>query len=284
MSNTKVVQSKPFIIAPICILHSDNPSTNTYRGFINYPTRIKTEHGNELLKCLDSPPQYGVWKKYSTFYALSPMIRPIPTGMKLINAVKLGRHPYNTKEIGHAYDPFNVHQDAISFITWTQPVSATVPLYLHITPHGDSYPSFDKNPPSEGNWTQDRLSPLYVLVNTFTHPFTLDANLHKLPAWELDNSGNPIFLFKGADNRCVPDPKGVSIEQCFLETDGNVLQLNKNIGPTSLIARLSSYPQVTNHSVTNFFKQIPSYVIIVSITLFIISIVTCIIILSNSKT
>ena len=281
-SNNKVNQSKPFIIAPFCIMHYDDPDTNTYHGFINYPTRIKTKSGEEILKCTDSPPQYGAWKKYHTFYAFSPMIRPIPTGLKLINAAKLGKQPYSTKDIDFAYDPFDIQQDAISFMTWTQPVPATVPLYLHITPQGDSYPSFDKNPPSKGNWTMNKLHHIYVLVNTETHPTTLDANLHELPKWTLDAGGNPIFRFIGNDNRCIPHLNGVPIEKCFLETDEDILQENKEFGPTPLITRLVSLSQKNNNfSIPNFFKNVPPCVIVITVTLFILSIIACIIILSK---
>ena len=74
--------------------------------------------------------------------------------------------PYDTKKIIYAYDPFDIKKESVSFLTWTQPVSGTVPLYLHITPGGHSYPSFQPNPPEENTgWTLNKLSPLYVLVD-----------------------------------------------------------------------------------------------------------------------
>jgi hypothetical protein len=266
---------KSFPFYPFCIMHYDDPSTNTYRGFINYPMRIKTKSGEYIFKCLNPPIEYGPWKKYHTFYSLPPMFRPIPTGLKLINATKLGKNPYSTKEINYSFDPFNIEKDAVSFITWTQPVPATVPLYLHINPEGTIYPSFEKNPPSKGNWTQDKLSPIYVLVNPYTHPTTLDSNNNELPKWEKDINGNPKFLFKGSDNRCIPDIKGVTIEQCFLKTDEDVFHENDLIGLTSLISKIQqdykSYEEKNNN--------IPTYLIIIFYTLFILSLIAFTIIL-----
>lgn len=273
--------NKSFIISPFCIMHYDNPETNTYHGFINYSIKIKTKSGENILKC----PSYShSLKKHHTFYAFSPMIRPIPTGLKLINAKKLNKNPYNTTKIRFAYDPFDIQQDSVSFITWTQPVDGTVPLYLHISPSGYSYPSFDINPPSKGKWTKNKLSPIYVLVNPYTHTTTLDSNLHELPKWKKDTNGNLIFKFTESDNRCIPDPNGVSIEQCFLETDVDVL--NKNIFHSGVIPLLTKIEKLSQHSdfnIQNFFKHVPNYAIIISITLFILSLITCIIILSKKK-
>ena len=156
-------QNQSVIISQFCIMHYNDPNTNTYNGYISYPTRIKTIDGFET-KCTQPPSEYGQWQLYQKFYALSPMIRPIPTGLKLINANTMDYYPYSTKNIKHVYDPFDIQQESISFMTWTQPVPGTVPLYLHISPNGDSYPSFDKNPPSEGNWTQNKMSPLFVSI------------------------------------------------------------------------------------------------------------------------
>ena len=275
MSNSKLIQSNPFI--PLCIMHYDDPDTNTYRGFIDYPSIIKTESGEEILQCVNYHPG---WKKYHTFYALSPMIRPIPSGLKLINATKYNKYPYNTTEIDYAYDPFNTQQDAVSFITWTQPASATVPLYIHISPNGDSYPSFDKNPPSKGNWKKDHTGPLYVLVNIQNtpniHPNWLNYNI---PIWETDSHGHPIFLFSTDHDRCIPDINGISIEKCFLQTDKNILQQTKHNGPSTLISTIESLSQKNTDN--NFFKHMPYYVIIIFLVLFILSIIACIIIIKK---
>jgi len=263
---SKVIQDKPIIIAPFCIMHYDDPSTNTFHGFINYPTRIKNENGIERLECLPDPKKYGGrWKIYGTFYALSPMIRPIPSGLKLINSKQLIQYPYNTNHINYVFDPFDIQQDTVSFITWTKPVPSTVPLYLHITPDGGSYPSFDKNPPSKGNWKQNKLKQLYVLVDPNTHFTTLDSNLYPLINWNKNKDGSPMFRFKGSDNRCLPNKDGVTIQKCFLETDEDLLHQNINFGPTPLLNRLEN----TNSSKNLFIFIIPFICIALFILIFI---------------
>lgn len=280
------IEKKPFIITPFCILHYDDPTTNTYHGFINYPTRISDVNGNKILKCLQPPPEYENWKLYGTFYAFSPMIRPIPEGLKLINATKLGNKTLSTKEITYSYDPFNTHDNAVSFITWSQSVPSTVPLYLHISPDGISYPSFEKKPPSNApGWTKNIMNQLYVLVDPKTHPYKVDANLHPLPTWKINDDGEPEFKFSGSDNRCIPDLNGVSIEKCFLLNDEDVLQQNPGFGPTPLLTRLQQYNQENTKSPSNinkFFKNIPPYVIVICTTFFILSLVSCIIIIGNT--
>lgn len=277
------LERNPFTIAPFCILHYDEPSTDTYYGFINYPTRIKNADGDIILKCLHSPPDYNKWRLYNTFYAFSPMIRPIPTGLKLINASKVGKNPWNTKDISYAYDPFDIQHDAVSFMTWTQPVPSTVPLYLHISPDGLSYPSFEEKPPSDTKgWTEDIMSPIYVLVNTPNRNF--DANLIPLPQWKENKDGIPDFKFSGSDNRCIPDGNGVSIEKCFLLTDEDVLDQNQESGPTSVLTHITGYNQkkiVNTQNTNNFFNNIPPYVIVIYTILFILSLICCIILIGN---
>jgi hypothetical protein len=282
---SKVIQKRSIIISPFCILQYNDPVTSTFLGFINYPTRIQKDNGTYMLECAPFHREYGNWKNVGSFYAFSPMIRPIPTGLKLINATKLGKNLWGTKNVKHAYDPFNIQNDAVSFITWTQPVTATVPLYLHITPDQTSYPSFDPNPPDnpEG-WTQDKLSPLYVLVNPETHPTNVDANLQKLPQWKTDINNKPIFKFIGSDNRCIPDVNGVTIEKCFLLTDEDILHINEYNGPESLLERLrlgKMKNEMGQKYIGKFFSELNPHVIMIITALFVLALIACIIILSK---
>ena len=264
------------IISPFCILHYNDKSSSTYHGVINYPTRIQTKDGLEKLECVKNN-EKG-WKNYHIFYAFSPMVRPIPTGLKLINAIKTSS---STQKIEYAYDPFDIQKNSVSFMTWSQPVPATVPLYLHITPNGDSYPSFNATPPGESKqgWKYNKLSPLYVLVNYDTHISNIDANGLLLPKWKKDKYGYPIFLFKSSDNRCIPDKNGTTIEKCFLKTDEDILGKNPNYGPTSLLTRLQI--GIQSKKSISIFKNINPYIITIVVTLFILSLITCVIILSN---
>lgn len=278
-----IIQKQSIIISPFCILHYNDPATSTFIGIINYPARVQANDGTEKIECSQSPIQYGNWKIIGSFYAFSPMIRPIPTGLKLINVKKLGKNPWIAKSIKYAYDPFNIQQDDVSFMTWTQPVPATVPLYLHITPDLLSYPSFDPKPPSntEG-WTQDKLSPLYVLINPSNCP--ININCHKLPKWIIDTNNMPIFRFKSSDNRCIPDINGTTIEECFLLTDKNVLHINDNAGLTPLLTRLKIdkiKKDERKKYIRNFFRKLPPYSIMICVLFFVISLIVCIIILSK---
>ena len=300
MSSFPKVINKSVIISPFCIFHHVDPTTSTYRGIINYPNRIRTNDGQETLECVKIPPEYGQWTLYHTFYAFSPMLRPIPSGLKLINADKIGHAPYTTKKITYAFDPFNINPTAVAFMTWTQPVPGTASLYLYNTPSGDSYPSFDPNPPgpiSDG-WSQNKLSPIYVLVDSEEYSLspliienqtwtrTLDANNEPLPVWKKDRNGQPIFRFRNSDNRCLPDVNGMTIEQCFLQTDENILGTNLNIGPIPLLQRLRSSmdeKKSVEKNITNFFKNTPHYSIIIVGILFISALISCIIILSKKN-
>jgi hypothetical protein len=248
-------------LTPFCIMHYDNPVANTYYGSINYPTRIKTKTGKELLNCVYS--SKNGWKKYDTFYALSPMIRPIPSELKLINATKLNKYPYSTKKVEFAYDPFDINKDTISFMTWTQPVPSTVPLYLHITPFGYSYPSFDINPPSKGKWTQDKLSPIYVLVDPKTYQY---SNNQKLPLWDRDVFDKPIFRFISNSDRCIPDINGSALDECFLVTDEDILHKDTNYGPTTILTYIKN---LQKNNIT-FLQKNKTHLIVLSIALLIL--------------
>jgi hypothetical protein len=249
MSSHSPIIASP-IIAPFYIMQYNDPSTKTYFGYIGTTTTTTTTDHN--------------WKVTGLFYAFSPMIRPIPTGLKFINAKKMGKYPWGTKNIKHAYDPFNIQKDAVSFMTWTQPVPLTVPLYLHITPNQTSYPSFDQNPPGNPDgWTQNKLSPLYVL----------ETVLH---TWKTDVNNRPIFRFKGSDNRCIPDVNGVTMEECFMMTEEDILHINDNYGPTTLLTRLKLGKD--ERPVGNFLTGL-QFMIVVS--LFILSLIACVIVLIN---
>jgi hypothetical protein len=107
-----------FVIAPFCIYHHIDNSNSI----------ITNRHNNiEQLYC---PSISNEFKFYNTFYAISPMVRPIPTSLKLIRV--LNSKPYK-QHIEYAYDPFNKISNSITFITWAKPVPDTLPLFIWIT-------------------------------------------------------------------------------------------------------------------------------------------------------
>ena len=201
-------------VIPYCIYHYINPDTNSYYGYIGYPITIKSSNGNLRFECSRNEREYKLynpWRLYGKFYAFSPMIRPIPSGLKLFNAEKASQFPYNTKKITYVYDPFTIDYNSISFLAWNNIVADTIPLYLHIDPTGNSFPSFESTPPSTNitGWKQAENSPIYVF------PYDND----KYPK---DNNGLPQFKFSISQNRCVPDINGMTLEKCFLAADENI--------------------------------------------------------------
>ena len=275
-------QKTPFLISPFCIYHYNDPKTNTYRGYIAYPNKSRNFDGTEQLKCAPVPKEYGHWTCYGKFYALSSMIRPIPNGLKLINTEIMNKAPYSTKKIRYAYDPFDTEDMDISLLTWTQPVPETVPLYLHISPLGTSYPSFSKIPHGDNKelWTLNRLGPLYVLVDKDDHIAGSDANLHNLSDFPKDTNGIPKFTFINFDYRCVPTPGGMPLEECLLITDENIYQSYRAL-PQDLLERVQYYEDQKESKIKKFFQQSSPSVIVISLCIFLVSLIATIIILAR---
>ena len=73
---------------------------------------------------------YGNWYFYGKFYAISPMLGIIQSGLKLITTEAMSVAPYETKKV----NMLMMLKEMMSvFLTWTQPVPETVPLYLNIS-------------------------------------------------------------------------------------------------------------------------------------------------------
>jgi hypothetical protein len=247
------------IFIPFCIFHYIDVSNNTYYGLIKNPTKIKTHDGNEIFKCLED--DYGIWKLYGLFYAMSPMIRPIPVGLKLMNAIKSEKFPYNTENIEYAYDPFDIQPKSVSFITWSKPVPDTVPLYLHTTPSGGMYPSFEYNPPEKEGWAKNVISPLYVLVDTIKN---IQFN------YKRDSYNRPIFKFTSYDGRCLPDANGTSLSNCFLSTCENISGDGRELFNPSLLKQLKHKQD---------YRKLHPFTVMIITILFLISLIVCILIL-----
>ena len=166
----------------ICVYHRVDTSGHRF-SFMTY---------SDGTACPPPPAAYGNWYLYDTFYAFSPMLRPIPEGLKLIRVRQFGTYPYSTEVVQYNYDPFDVDDQSIYFLTWTQPVPHTSPLYLWRTNYDATYATFDAtNLKSEMNWDKELISPVFVLRDR--------------------------KAFKGNFGRCIPAEEGKSMVDCFLE-------------------------------------------------------------------
>lgn len=243
------------IIIPFCIFRKYDKEKNIYISKIENPIKVKNK---KLFICRNNDKEF---EYYNTFYAFSPLLTPIPTGLKMFI--------FDENETDYIYDIYdkNNRNNKVSFITWSQPVSGTVPLYLHITPEGRSFPSFEKNPPENVGWKTENIEVIYVLVDSKYY------NNINIPKWERDIYDRPIFKFKGIDNRCIPDINGVSIEKCFLLTDEDILHINKDFGPVPLLSKLQRINKELKdkRSLKILFKNFPNYIILIVILCIIIS-------------
>jgi hypothetical protein len=279
MSDIKTSDINLDQIVPYCIHHYVDLNTNTYHGYIGEPA-IVNQDGNIIYKCLDNTNGNGYddkWVLYGSFYVVSPMVRPIPDGLKLINANKSGKYPYNTQSVNYSYDVFNVEPNSVSFLAWTRPLQGTVPLYLHITPNGGAYPSFDKNPPQQEGWTENIISPIYVLVD----PDNYSGDSTNLLKFERDKNNILQFKFKPIQGRCMPDPEGDSLNKCFLLTD-EISKLLVDAPPTSLLDLVKK--EEKRQTIESFFKTLSPVIISITVIFFLLSLIICIAILLNNPT
>ena len=154
-------------VLPFCVYHSVNPKMGIYLGYLSGPTITRDIDGKLRYTC--APPKqthpYGEgWSLAFKFYAINPMLRPIPNGMSLFCAERKNKFPWNTTKIRMVYDPFDINDHCVYFIAYTKPTPWTKPLYVHVrgtyeTPIS-SFPSWHINAPIP--------SPLgkYVKTNT----------------------------------------------------------------------------------------------------------------------
>ena len=170
------------IIIPFCIWHYIDLDTKTFLGYIGGPRKFKKD-GLIGFDCGTETKKFNKWFLAGTFYAVSPSFRPIPVGMKIFCAKKNVTEPYNTNDVYLMYDPYNIKDDCVYFITYNQPVPNTVPLYFHA--FGDNiFPSFDPKPPSSSpQWSQTFISPVFVM--TKRHEKFKSVNARCIP-WSED--------------------------------------------------------------------------------------------------
>jgi hypothetical protein len=264
---TKNIQ-KPYSVNPYCIYHSNNID-NIY-GLIKSPLRVKKKNGDEVLQCYLNPIMKN-WKYYASFYAINPMIQPIPTGLHLICAKLSQEFPYNTISIDIIYDTFRIDDNCVYFMTWTLPVPYTVPLYLYSTSSGISI-TFQEHK----DMKQLNISPLYVLSNFENKP-DFFKDFKKLKNGEID------FTFANNQGRCLPNPYGNSLSKCLVLSNENITDLEYNGGPPTLLQHLERIEKKKEKNISKLFQKIPSIAIAIILLFFSISFFTIIILLYDHK-
>jgi hypothetical protein len=178
-------------LIPFCIYHRIDENTNTFWGFISSPRKTVSQNGEVSYSCAPEPRTYRQWRYAGMFYGMEPNFRPIPLGMKIFCAQRSDIYPYDTVDVNMMYDPYNIKESCVYFMTYAQPVPNTVPLYLHqIGIH--TYPSFDKKPPTnDPEWTQAEVSPIFVMTEQTV------GNISSVK-------------FKCLDGRCIPWTKDIA--------------------------------------------------------------------------
>lgn len=257
-------------IIPFCIYHYSNVSANEIFGYVGLSSQ-EIKDDKIKIECSMHKNINGIgknlWFYNTTFYAIEPSFRPIPAGMKIFCVERNASFPYDSKKLKIVYDPFTIDSNCTYFITYNKPVPNTVPLYFHR--YGDHvFPSLIKTPPKP-DWTQEELSPVFVMA-----PETVGDIYSK----------NNQLKFNCINGRCIPWVKNIpnvygnrnklfSFEQCVLYCNELVVSDNHSGAPLQLIDRIyNETPE--NQSVLSFKGKISLTIIgIVLILAFILIVV-----------
>jgi hypothetical protein len=124
-------------VLPYCVYHQINTEEGDYRTYLSGPVISRDDDGKIMYACqkplsvFDSQNPYGKWLLAFTFYAINPMLRPIPYGMGIFCAKKRNTFPWDTQSIKLVYDPYDTNDQCVYFIAYTKPVPWTKPLFVH---------------------------------------------------------------------------------------------------------------------------------------------------------
>uniref|UniRef100_A0A6C0LXQ3 Uncharacterized protein n=1 Tax=viral metagenome TaxID=1070528 RepID=A0A6C0LXQ3_9ZZZZ len=224
-------------VLPFCVYHFVDKKKGIFRGYIAPPN---LESGSYNYEC-GPPPSPTGWVKKFEFYAINPMVRPIPYGMSLFCANKRMSEPYDTNEIKFTYDPYNISGNCVYFIAYTKAVEYSIPIFTHVLGDisGDIvFPSLDPNPPvhSKNNYLkriQDPDSrftvPHYEFVGDSSR--TISESVDSYQPWERGNIF-PFFVlspaqygpkyweikFTCSNGRCLPYLPGKNITKPIISS------------------------------------------------------------------
>lgn len=262
------------IIIPICIYHYIDPETSTYMGYIGNPRKIKINNGKEIYQCPSEPLTFRKWFRAGVFYAVSPSFRPIPIGMRIFCAKRMESYPYATTDMTAMYDTYNIKNECVYFTTYNQPVPNTQKLYFH-TMGKYLFPSFDPKPPSnDQKWKQTKNSPIFVMTPQTVGNLFPDND-------QQEKSEQKKLNFKCVNGSCLPWVKDIKdiydvdpyddlldLEECVLFCNELVPSPNKG-RPFDLIQLITTGSQ-KKPIVSRFFKKLPSWIIALCISSFLL--------------
>lgn len=266
----------------LCLYHYVDPESQVILGYIGQSQIVKREDGSLSYLCMNesTKPEWKFWKLVGVFIAVSPLLRPIPTGMRLFCAKTKNSYPYDTESVETVYDPFNAKENCNYFITYTQPTPGTVPLYLHKLGDG-IFPSFDKNPPTDNpNWNNEILNPIFVMT-----PNSLGIEEEKFNSEDIN--------FYCLNNRCLPwtkdtDTKYISeynkykIDECVIRCNQTVLTTSGK--PLNILQKIQNQSKIMKYqNLSKIFKKCPPFLISIVIFLFVISLLIVLIMLIKNK-
>lgn len=257
------------LINKYCIYHQDNISSNL--GLIKTAVRIRDDNGDEEIECKLEKTMVK-WNIYDGFYAINPMIQPIPSGMVLLCSKRNKSFPHNSTSLRIVYDPFFLEDDCIYFIAWTKRVSYTIPLFIYGEDGNNIYPSFKKldNMPEILD-----LSPIFVLEDPNNNKSLNDVYNKK----NFIKNNKVVFTFKSYQGRCIPDPDGVSLSRCMVLNNKNITDLEHGGKPPTLLEHLLRLDKERNVNIPLIFEKVPTYLIGIILLIFTIAFLTCIFLL-----
>jgi hypothetical protein len=257
------------LINKYCIYHQDNISSKL--GLIKTAIKIRDNNEVEEFKC-KLEETMRKWKIYDVFYAINPMIQPIPSGMMLLCSKRKKEFPYNSTSLKIVYDPFYLEDDCLYFIAWTKRVPYTIPLFIYGENENNIYPSFEKL----DNISEIlELSPIFVLDDPYNNQKDNQPNFIK--------NNKVTFTFKSYQGRCIPDPNGVSLSKCMVLNNENITDLEHGGKPPTLLQHLLRLEKKRNVNIPLIFEKIPTYLIGIILLIFTIAFFTCIFVIYTKK-
>lgn len=254
---------KTDILIAFCIFQYVDPQTRTYRAYLGDSVLERDNvTGSENFVCKEPDPMYRGWFIASRFLAVNPMpSHPIPNGMKLFCVKQTTGFPYDSIDVYIEYDPFNIEDNSVYFIAYTQRVPFTIPLYFHKYGSNNVFPSFDPNPPStDSGWSQAEVSPVYVISPSMFRDYKpkdipFKCVNEKCIPWARDIP----FLY---DN--TPDNETTTLDKCILLCSGLGL-VNEGV-PKNLIDNIHEQEKNTSLFMTQVIRKNTNNIGIVILT------------------